>query len=124
MRRHRGRSKGQNRPLDWRSIMLETDTTEDIEALRLQRLADCASERATTADRLAAQFCPGSHGCHEALHAASIFMEMVDRRLCDHPAVLANPDWYALAHRAMEYLFQLYQSIGSVHLTQETTDRD
>lgn len=104
--------------------MLETDTTEDIEALRLQRLAECASERATTAEGLAAQFCPGSLGCHEALHGASILMEMVDRELCDHPAVLANPDWYALAHRAMENLFRLYQSIGSVHLAQEANGRD
>lgn len=61
-------------------------------------------------------FVPGSYGCHEALQMASVFAELVDRRLCGHQAIKLNPEWLALAEKAATALADLYQSIGSVHL--------
>jgi hypothetical protein len=63
-----------------------------------------------------ALFAPGTFGCPEALHMASVLAEMVDRHLAEHPAVTANPDWKALADRACDALNDLYQAIGSAHL--------
>ena len=62
-----------------------------------------------------AQFAPGTFGCHEALHMAHVLAEMVDERLCEHPAVLLVPEWKALADRAAEALHDLYQAIGTRH---------
>ncbi|ASY64643.1 hypothetical protein SJ05684_c32210 [Sinorhizobium sojae CCBAU 05684] len=39
------------------------------------------------------KFAPGSHGCHEALHVASMLGDLVEGQLCNHPAVLLNPEW-------------------------------
>jgi hypothetical protein len=63
----------------------------------------------------AARFAPGTQGCHEALHMAHVLAEMVDERLCEHPAVRMDPEWKALADRAAEALHDLYQAIGARH---------
>ena len=47
---------------------------------------------------------------------ASVFMDSVDRHLCEHPAILANPEWFRLASEAQTALYNLYQSIGGAHL--------
>jgi len=59
---------------------------------------------------------PGSFGCHEALHMVSFFAEAIDREVCQHPAINANPEWGELAQSACEALHDLYQKIGEVHL--------
>lgn len=59
---------------------------------------------------------PGSFGCHEALHVASVLAEMVDERLCQHPSVTMYPMWKHLADKARDDLFELYQEIGRLHL--------
>jgi hypothetical protein len=59
---------------------------------------------------------PGSFGCHEALHMAHVLGEAVAERLCEHPAVQMDSAWAALAGKAREALFQLYQAIGAKHL--------
>lgn len=96
-----------------------TFTAEEIEATRLERLATAAEERETTPGELAVEFAPGTAGCHEAMHLASVVMDTVDRHLCDHPAVLSNPDWYRLADEAQTCLFNLYQAIAEKHLRGE-----
>lgn len=65
------------------------------------------------------QFKPGSFGCHEALHMASVLAEMVDERLCEHPAIQGNAIWLATAKEAAALLFDLYQMIGAAHLGEE-----
>lgn len=72
-----------------------------------------ANEPTTTADT--DQFKPGSFGCHEAFHVASMLAETVDERLCQHPAVMLNPAWEEMAQRACEALHDLYQAIGQDH---------
>lgn len=59
---------------------------------------------------------PGSFGCHEALHMASVCHGMIDEHLCGHPAIVQNEKWSALAEKAASALFDLYQAIGAEHL--------
>lgn len=60
------------------------------------------------------RFLPGTFGCHEALHAASIMMSNVGDHLLSHPAVMLDKEAYLLAFRAHEYLFALYQRLGYI----------
>lgn len=61
-------------------------------------------------------FAPGSFGCHEAMHMAHVLAEMVDERLCQHPAVMLKPEWGELAEQACAALHQLYQDIAQEHM--------
>lgn len=61
-------------------------------------------------------YAPGTFGCHEALHMASSVMDIVDSQLMQHPAILLNPKYYALAEKAHKALFDLHQAIGEDHL--------
>ena len=62
------------------------------------------------------QFGPGTLGCHEALHMAAVLLEMVDERLCQHPAVESIPAWRNMADSARDTLAALYAAIGAEHL--------
>lgn len=53
---------------------------------------------------------------HEALHMSSFLMRSVDDELLEHPAIQENEDWSALAQKAHQALFDLYQSIGGASL--------
>jgi hypothetical protein len=64
-------------------------------------------------------FAPGTHGCHEALHVALMFAEIVDEYLVRHPAIKAKPEWAAQAETARRALFSLYQAIGRAHLAHD-----
>ena len=100
------------------------DADEEVEAWRIERLAARRAalgeddgdgppiESVPTHDEVG----PGTFDCHEALHTASLAMDFVDRHLLDHDAILTNPEWFRLAHRAFEQLFDLYQAIGAAHL--------
>lgn len=93
-----------------------TFTVEEIEAMRLERLAEAAVDRDVDQTTLVAQVAPGSFSCHEALHTTSVVMDMLDSHVCDHPSVLADPEWYRLASEASTALYNLYQAIGAKHL--------
>lgn len=67
-----------------------------------------------------AGFAPGTLGCHEALHAASIALDLVERQVLDHPSVVFQKEWYALAVAAHQSLFDLYQLIGGAHIPDES----
>lgn len=81
----------------------------DAETLRADLFAKLAHDDA-------ANFAPGTFGCHEAMHMASVLMLMVDENLVESPAVIMNPEWFALAHKAHGALFDLYQAIGAAHI--------
>ena len=89
-------------------------TRDEIEADRIERLEKFGREMADNPD-WRAHFAAGSFGCHEALHTASILQAVVEENLVDHPAVLLDPEWFALASRATEALADLYQAIGGRH---------
>ncbi|MBL0375209.1 hypothetical protein JJB09_24645 [Rhizobium sp. KVB221] len=83
---------------------------EESEQERLASLAKAEIENAEA-------FLPGSFGCHEALHAASIMTDAVARNLLEHEAILLDPEFYRLASAAHTALFDLYQAIGAKHLS-------
>ena len=60
---------------------------------------------------------------HEALHMTSFLMRSIDGELLEHPAIQENEDWSALAEKAHQALFDLYQSIGGASLPDGTQDR-
>lgn len=91
-------------------------TDEEVEQQRLESLAQTAAEQDTSIDDLVEYNRPESFGCHEVLQMASVFSDSVDRHLCEHPAILADPNWYRLAHEAQLALWNLYQAIGEKHL--------
>jgi len=92
-------------------------TPAETEQFRLERLNDAAQEQEITVEKLIQDSAPGTFTCHEALQMGSVFMDSIDRHLCEHPAVLADPDWYRLASEAQTALYNLYQAIGERHLT-------
>ncbi len=77
-----------------------------------QRLADLAE----IGDVDLSQYAPGTFGCHEAVHTTSLMLDMTDDQLLQHPAILADPNFYRLAGEVHEALFALYQAIGEKHL--------
>jgi ClpX C4-type zinc finger len=67
---------------------------------------------------------PGSFGCHEALHLAKVFGEIIDRYLVAHPAIRWNPDWNTSATKIVQALRDLHQSISSQHFDAEPAVRE
>jgi hypothetical protein len=55
-------------------------------------------------------FAPGTHGCHEALHVALMFAEIVDEYLVRHPAIKAKPEWAAQAETGTLQPLSSYRS--------------
>ncbi|MCA1365902.1 hypothetical protein I6F15_00565 [Bradyrhizobium sp. BRP14] len=93
--------------------------TQDLEQERQLRIKALIDRRDYSRAEMNEKFAPGTHGCHEALHVASLLGDLVDERLCNHPTVLLNPEWYRLASAAQDVLFELYQAIGNAHLGDE-----
>lgn len=62
------------------------------------------------------QYKPGSFGCHELLDRTSLVADTVEQYVLSHPACAQNPDWYALAEKAVTALRELYQRVGETHL--------
>ena len=50
---------------------------------------------------------------------AHVLAELVETRLCEHPAIQANPGWQNKATAAARALQGLYQVIGEVRLSAE-----
>ncbi|ENN87489.1 hypothetical protein RHSP_28830 [Rhizobium freirei PRF 81] len=92
--------------------MTEKETSAADAESELQRQADLAE----IGDVDLSQYKPGTFGCHEAMHTTSIMLDMTDDHLLQHPAILADPDFYRLAGEVHEALFALYQAIGEKHL--------
>ncbi|OJU50097.1 MAG: hypothetical protein BGO03_09510 [Mesorhizobium sp. 61-13] len=64
---------------------------------------------------LETQFGPGSFGFHEAFHVSNMIVELMQRELLDHSAVLLDPEWYALVRSAQDSLYQAYLHAGRAH---------
>ena len=88
----------------------------DTESFRQERLDEICRYYNSTPEDLRDRFKPGSHGCHEAMHAAALLMELLDNRLAEHPAVVLTPEWHRLAANAHDAIFNLYRSISDAHL--------
>lgn len=99
--------------------MLES-TDIELEDERLKQLDLLAQERSMTPGDLLAHYSAGSFGFHEAVHTTSIVLDLVDDQLLHHPAIAGNDEWFKLAARASEALFNLYQSMGAAQLATRT----
>jgi hypothetical protein len=86
---------------------------------RQQRVRDLCAERGA---HWAEQYKPGSFGCHELLDRVSLAADTIDRHILSHPACVQNPDWFALAERAVAMLHDLYQRVGAEHLDDKSDD--
>ena len=87
----------------------------EVEKDRLEALTDRDAEEPGWRER----YKPGTFGCHEALHTSALLTDLVASRLMEHGAIIQNQDWYVLADKAQQALFDLYQAIGSLHLEAE-----
>jgi hypothetical protein len=86
---------------------------DGVEKDRLRRLKELNAEHDPD---LGDQHRPGSFGCHELLDRTSLAMNALDEWILSHPACIGNKEWFALAQRAFDALFALYQRIGASHL--------
>ena len=91
----------------------------EIETQRQEALARIREALYGLDGKMEEGFGPGTLGCHEALHATSIALDMVERHVLDHPSIAVQPDWYRAAAKAHHYLFELYQMIGGAHVSGE-----
>lgn len=101
--------------------MLES-TDIELEDERLKQLDILAAERSMTPQDLLAHYSSGSFGFHEAVHTTSIVLDLVDDQLLHHPAIAGNSEWFRLAAKASEALFNLYQAMGAAQLATRSTD--
>ena len=85
----------------------------EIEHHRLRQAGELATD---LGEGWADEYGPGSTGCHELLDRTAVLSDMLERYLLEHPACVANPDWYMLAEQAAAALRELYQQIGGEHL--------
>jgi len=60
---------------------------------------------------------PGSFGCHELLDRTNMLADLVEGQIQNHPACVANAEWFALAEQAASALRELYQRVGADHLS-------
>lgn len=101
--------------------MLES-TDIELEDERLKQLDILAQERSMTPQELLANYASGSFGFHEGVHTASIVLDLIDEQLLHHPAIAGNTEWFRLAARASEAIFNLYQSMGAAQVARHAAD--
>ena len=58
-------------------------------------------------------------GYREALHAASMLHDGVERFLCEHPCVVLDAAAFRMAQDAATALFNLYQRLGALEAASE-----
>lgn len=91
---------------------------EDFEK---ERLAALAARRAAEFEgpdhrSLEARYGPGSFGCHEALHVTNLVVELLERELAGHSAVLLDAFWYSKVREAQALLYTAYSQVAQDHL--------
>lgn len=91
----------------------ETDRQEALEDLQ-----DQLEDNETWAE-FQERYQPGTHGFHEALHAASLSVEFVARNVLEHPSIILQADLYAQAASLVEQLVNLQGAIAMRHLGDE-----
>lgn len=95
----------QHKPVLW--------TPEESEEMRLGRIKESRKNNGYSKKQFRKQYGQANTlSDYEALHTASVVMDIVDRHLCDHPFILLNKDAYKFAEEAHTALFNLYQCIG------------
>jgi hypothetical protein len=93
---------------------MEAIRLPETERERLQRINELIAEHGPL---WLEEYEPGSFGCHELLDRASLMASLAETQLLSHPACIQDPEWFALADRAVAILGELYQRIGEKHLS-------
>lgn len=65
---------------------------------------------------LAVRYGPGSFGCHEAMHVTQVVVDLMERELLAHSAVLLDSFWYAKVREAQSLLRSAYNHVAEHHL--------
>ena len=65
----------------------------------------------------AANYNPGSFGCHELLDRTALVVDILERHVVQHPTCVQKAEWFALAREASTILNRLYKEIGCEHLS-------
>jgi hypothetical protein len=84
----------------------------ETEEERLRKVNELAAE---LGPNWADAYEPGSHGCHELLDRTNLIGDNLEHYVLEHPACMLNPEWYALAEKAVSALRELYQRVGAEH---------
>lgn len=88
-------------------------TASDVEQERQRQVEVLASDLGSD---WVEKYRPGTFGCHELLDRAAQFSAWLEDDLLNHPACVANPEWYVLAEQAAESVRRLYQRVGAEHV--------
>lgn len=85
---------------------------------RLQALAERRAVMFEGPDHrsLETRFGPGSFGCHEAMHVTHLVVDLLERELVTHSAVLLDPYWYEKVREAQALLYSAYSRVADRHL--------
>lgn len=91
---------------------------DEFEKDRLEALAERRAAEFEGPDHRSheARFGAGSFGCHEALHVTHLVVELIERELLSHGAVLLNPFWYGRIREAQALLHNAYSTVSQDHL--------
>lgn len=89
---------------------------ERFEKERMEALAARRAEWQDSGETLEERFGPGSFGCHEALHVTHLVVDLIERELVQHSAVLLDPSWFDRIREAQALLYRAYQEAGARHL--------
>ena len=92
---------------------LDNELDHEAEQERQQAAQELAAD---SGEDWAAEFRPGSMGCHELLDRTALMVDFLGQSIVDHPACIAQPKWYRLARQATAALATLYQQIGAEHM--------
>ncbi len=83
----------------------ESNDIRGSEAERLRRVKQQVEEAGAGWSE---PYKPGTFGCHEVLDRTSTLADQVERLVVDHPSILLDPEWFALADTALTALNDLY----------------
>jgi len=65
---------------------------------------------------LAVRYGPGSFGCHEAMHVTQVVVDLLERELLSHSAVLLDAFWYGKVREAQALLRSAYNHVAEAQL--------
>lgn len=91
---------------------------EDFEKERLAALAARRAAEFEGPDQrsLETRYGPGSFGYHEALHVTNLVVDLLERELAGHSAVLLDAFWYGKVREAQALLYSAYSQVAQDHL--------
>jgi hypothetical protein len=94
-------------------MSIGSDPSVEVEKERTNLIEEFTADRGTRGED---RYRPGTFGCHELLDRTGLLADQIEKNVLSHPSCFQNPEWYALASRAVEVLRDLYQRVGAEHI--------